>query len=210
MDDRHRRGADIFMRADAIALWLGAMSMACAAKDDATAGDTSSSTAPADSGAESSASSEGDSSTAVASSTDDGSSSSDPGSTGEESSSTADHGDTTTTEDSGSESTGAPTGPSFAEDIYPIFANSTCLGGGCHGDSPGAANLFMPDAATAYDDLVDEPALTAGFVIDRVEPGNSAASYLPMFAAAALVPAGALTNADVVAIEAWIDAGALP
>lgn len=204
-------GADMFMRAHAIALWLGAMSMACAAKDDATGGDTSSSTAPVDSGAESPTSSEGDSSTAVASSTDDGSSSGDPSSTGGESSSGGAHGDTTTSaDDSGSDSTGAPAGPSFAEDIYPIFENSTCLGGGCHGDSPGAANLFMPDAATAYDDLVDEPALTAGFVIDRVEPGNSAASYLPMFAAAALVPAGALTNGDVVAIEAWIDAGALP
>jgi hypothetical protein len=200
-------------------LGLAVLVAACAADEDpadddgaatgASESSTSADDAAADDDAPAESSSGNGTTTAAADETtaapDDGTTTDAPGTTeaGDGSSSDDSNDDDTTTDE--------PPAISFAEDIYPIIQGSTCLQGACHGSSPGAAGLYMlPDADAAYDDLVNVPSTTAGFVIDRVEPGDSANSYLPMFATAALVPNAALTPADVDLIEQWIDEGAAP
>jgi hypothetical protein len=98
---------------------------------------------------------------------------------------------------------------SFEEDIQPIF-NTNCS---CH-IAGIEAGLNLQDA---YDDLVNVPATQAD--LDRVEPGDPAASYLFLKLTDAHVGAGgeggrmplgggALPRATIDLIEDWILAGA--
>lgn len=112
--------------------------------------------------------------------------------------------------------TGDPTatgggGTGFASDVYPIIA-ANCS---CHVE--GAPNdLAMPDAQTAYGNLVDVMSPRVEKV--RVVPGDSASSYIieklttdpPQ--AGERMPRGRdpLSDADIATIAAWIDDGANP
>ncbi len=68
--------------------------------------------------------------------------------------------------------TGVPT-LSFALDVYPIIsANCSCHVNGSSG------SLAMPDAATAYDNLIGVPSANMNNDQNRVEPGDPDQSYL--------------------------------
>jgi hypothetical protein len=134
-----------------------------------------------------------------------------PGTTAVEPDTTAD--DTGSTTDEPGTTTGEPA-LGFEADVYPIImANCSCHVNGASGMLP------MPDAATAYGNLVDVPSANAVNNQDRVEPGDPDASFLwhkvngtleageggqmPLMAA----PLGA---GDLATIEQWILDGAQP
>ena len=118
-------------------------------------------------------------------------------------------GDTTVT---GGE-TGAPVGPGFAVDIWPIL-DARCS---CHKDSPGAGMLRLV-SDVAYVNLVGKPSLQAPLQI--VEPGSAQDSYLwhklndTQLEAGGYgmrMPSGGLLDpAEREQIREWIDAGAHP
>lgn len=101
--------------------------------------------------------------------------------------------------------------PSFQSDIYPVFVNTGCTAGGCHGSGQG--NLTMTSAAVAYANLVNVTSPTSGEV--RVIPGNAGGSYLVKklegtAAFGARMPLGGspLGATDLQNIKNWIDKGA--
>jgi hypothetical protein len=127
--------------------------------------------------------------------------------TGGDTGTDSDTGTGTGTESGTDSSTGGAL--SFEEDIQPIF-NTNCS---CH-IAGIEAGLNLQDA---YDDLVNVPATQAD--LDRVEPGDPAASYLFLKLTDAHVGAGgeggrmplgggALPRATIDLIEDWILAGA--
>lgn len=139
---------------------------------------------------------------------------------------TTEDGDDTTTDDppgdttDGGDTTGDPSessgeaGLSFATDVYPIISDSCS----CHvGQSAGM--LAMPDAPTAYGNLVDMPAVQAP--LDLIEPGAPDESYLWAKVNGTQDDVGGsgqamplmqmeLSAADLGVIEQWIVDGALP
>ena len=105
---------------------------------------------------------------------------------------------------------------SFATDVYPII-EANCS---CHVEG-GQGGLQMPDAATAYGNLVDVPSNNGANDDDRVEPGDPAASFLWQKVdpdhdlepgEGARMPDGApeLNPPELAIIEAWITGGAQP
>jgi hypothetical protein len=106
-----------------------------------------------------------------------------------------------------------PAMPSFETDIWPIF-ETRCGVGGCHADS---SPPLMPDAMTAYDNLVGAAAGAAA--LDLVEPLSADDSYLwhklmgtqatIMGGAGATMPfGGSLCPIEMQAVYAWINSGA--
>ena len=65
--------------------------------------------------------------------------------------------------------------PSFANDIQPIFIRR-CAIGGCHSVGSARAQLVLAPGH-AYDSLVNKPGYLNS-LIDRVEPGDAANSWL--------------------------------
>lgn len=110
--------------------------------------------------------------------------------------------------DAGGGDTDAGGGAATWTQVYAILAGSCspCHTGGASG------GLAMPNAATAYDNLVNVPSACDR---DRVEPGDSAASHLYVKLTApdcgAQMPLGRspLSEEDIATIAAWIDAGAM-
>jgi hypothetical protein len=126
--------------------------------------------------------------------------------------------DTTGTPD---DTTGAPDdttasggGLSFAADVYGPILMARCS---CHVNGV-SGGLAMPDAATAYTNLVGTPAGQAP--LDRVSAGDSEASYLfhkvngshlDVGGSGGKMPQGGMLEpAQVTTIADWIDQGALP
>jgi hypothetical protein len=116
---------------------------------------------------------------------------------------------TETTAETGTETTGGAL--SFETDVYPILM-SNC---GCH--VAGASGMLaMPNAGTAFDNLVDVPSAgDPGFI--RVAPGDSANSYLLMkltgtqtVGSSMPFGGGMLPAQDIATITMWIDEGAAP
>lgn len=119
------------------------------------------------------------------------------------------------------DSTGATAELHFTEDVWPII-DSACY---CHVSPPPAggpayeSDLSLPDPATAYAALVDQPALQIGGSLDYVEPGRSEDSYLhhkiagsfaTVGGSGTIMPPGGMSSpADLDAITQWIDGGAL-
>lgn len=165
-------------------------------------------------------------------------SSPDSGSTSDSSSagpSTSSDTGTTTSSGAGGTGTGADTVSttgdsatlSFAEDIFPVFdmtrdpvfvypGGSTYTGctdvGVCHaGERPGAM-LSMPDAATAYAQLLEQPSLSAlcdGTV--RVVPGDPDVSCLILFYEGRLRDELDWVNDEEIdLVREWIRQGAAP
>ena len=95
-----------------------------------------------------------------------------PSTTTEEPSTTTEEPSTTTEEPTTDTTTGEPA-LSFAADVYPIImANCSCHVEG------GSGMLPMPDADTAYGNLVDVPSANMTNGQDRIEPGDPDASFL--------------------------------
>jgi len=105
-------------------------------------------------------------------------------------------------------------GDGFASSIYPdiIAANCSCHVGG------GSGGLPMPDAATAYTNLVDTPSSQLN-TMSRVTPGDSQESYLfhkisdthtDVGGSGGLMPQGGpmLDQGSIDAVQSWIDSGA--
>jgi len=99
--------------------------------------------------------------------------------------------------------------PSFAGDIQPIFM-ARCAVAGCH-ITPTEANLglVLKDAPTSYAHLVSVPSLEFPGV-NRVEPEDSAASYLMFKLDAGEIPKSGpvLSQGTRDTIRYWIDPGA--
>lgn len=106
-----------------------------------------------------------------------------------------------------------PAMPSFEADIWPIMQNR-CGIMGCHANF---SDPLMPDAMTAYDNLVGIPAAVAA--LDYVEPSAPDMSYLwhkllgtqatVMGGAGSTMPLGpAPCTIELQAIYAWITTGA--
>ncbi|MEZ4449847.1 MAG: hypothetical protein R3B09_10250 [Nannocystaceae bacterium] len=125
--------------------------------------------------------------------------------------------DATTTSESTSTTTEttAAGGPSFEMDVYPNIMPMKC---GCHVDLV-SGGLAMPDAPTAYANLVGVPA--SGLpTMSRVSPGDLAGSYLDHKINATHLDVGgmgskmplgdSLTPEQLMAIEDWILGGAAP
>lgn len=123
------------------------------------------------------------------------------------------------------ESTVDPTGglpdvevanPSFANDIQPIFTRR-CAIGGCHSVNSARAEMVLT-AGHAYDSIVNKPSYLNS-VLDRVEPGDAASSWLVRMIEAdddarlhySRMPLGGqpLTNNQIATIVNWIENGAL-
>ena len=102
-----------------------------------------------------------------------------------------------------------------------------CAGGGCHLSRTGTpgSDAACPDtpagalslcARDAYDQLVGVPSVQAGRLV-RVAPQDSSRSYLlrklvgaPPLVGHTASPQNGLSRDDLLAVEAWIDTGALP
>src|SRR5687768_1737070 len=116
---------------------------------------------------------------------------------------------------------------SFASDIWPVFAEirdppfvyptgdvyegCTTIGV-CHGGQNPGANLHMPDAETAYNELLNIPSLSVlcGETI-RVVPGNPAESCLILFYEGRLRDElDWVEEAEIELVRRWISDGALP
>jgi hypothetical protein len=116
---------------------------------------------------------------------------------------------------------------SFESDIWPVFAQvrdpvfvypggtmyESCVTGGvCHGGPSPGANLRMPDAATAYEMLLDVPsnsALCADTI--RVIAGNPDESCLVLFYEGRLrEELDWVDAAEIALVRQWITEGALP
>jgi hypothetical protein len=106
-----------------------------------------------------------------------------------------------------------PAMPSFETDIWPIMQNR-CGIMGCHGD---VREPLMPDAMTAYDNMVGMPAVAAA--LDYVEPSAPDMSYLwhkmlgtqltVMGGEGGTMPFGTpACTIELQAIYAWITTGA--
>jgi hypothetical protein len=123
--------------------------------------------------------------------------------------------DTDTDTDGTTDGTTTDGALSFEADIYPSIIGASCS---CHIPDP-KAGLHMPDAMTAYDNLVGVAAVQAGG-LQRVNPGMPGESYLinklegthldvggvgnPM------PPGGPLSADKVTLIKDWIAEGAMP
>lgn len=116
---------------------------------------------------------------------------------------------------------------SFARDIWPVYERirdpvfvypgagsyeSCAVAGVCHGGESPGAGLRMPDAETAYDDLVGVPsrsALCDGTL--RVVPGDPESSCLVLFYRGRLMEElDWVGQAEIDLMVEWILAGALP
>ncbi|MCX4247218.1 hypothetical protein [Paraliomyxa miuraensis] len=134
-----------------------------------------------------------------------------PGTTTEEPTSTTEEPTSTTEEPT---STTEEPALSFEMDVYPIIdANCSCHVGG------GPGMLQMPDAATAYGNLVDVPSANMANDQDRIEPGDPDASFLwhkindtqgPGEGGPMPAMAPPLAQVDLDLIEQWILDGAQP
>jgi hypothetical protein len=116
---------------------------------------------------------------------------------------------TETTTETDTETTGDAL--SFEADVYPIIM-ANC---GCH-VAGGSGMLMMPNAATAYDNLVDVPSAGDPNFI-RIAPGDSANSYVlkkltgtQTVGSSMPFGGGMLPAQDIATITAWIDEGAAP
>lgn len=150
---------------------------------------------------------------------------------------TSETGETMDTEDAGSESesesSGDPSetesesdsdttdsdttegGVSFAGSIYPDIITASCS---CH-IGGGSGGLAMPDADTAYSNLVSVAA-SQNPDLNRVEPGSAASSYLINKLEGTQTDAGgsgqqmplggSLDQGSIDAIAEWINSGANP
>jgi hypothetical protein len=116
---------------------------------------------------------------------------------------------------------------SFARDIWPVFdkirdpvfiyrgmgSYEGCTATGvCHGGEDPGAELYMPDAPTAYDDLLNVPALSnlCGDSL-RVIPGNPDESCLILFYVGRLKDdLQWVDEAEVDLVRRWIAEGAEP
>ena len=123
--------------------------------------------------------------------------------------------DTDTDTDGTTDGTTTDGGLSFEADIYPGIIGASCS---CHIPDP-KAGLHMPDAATAYSNLVGVNATQAGG-LQRVNPGMPGMSYLvnklegthldvggvgnPM------PPGGPLSADKIMMVKDWIAEGANP
>jgi hypothetical protein len=122
------------------------------------------------------------------------------------------------------ESTVDPTGglpdvevanPSFANDIQPIFTRR-CAIGGCHTVASHRAEMVL-SPGHAYDSLVNKPSFLNP-VMDRVEPGDAASSWLALMIGPdenarlhySRMPLGGqpLTDNQIATIVNWIENGA--
>ncbi len=91
--------------------------------------------------------------------------------------------------------------------------NGQCAVSGCHDSGAKSANLDL-SAGNAHGNLVNVPAVLSGSGLKRVEPGNSAQSFLIKVLDGSdptQMPIGrpALDAATIDKIKAWIDAGAM-
>ncbi len=111
------------------------------------------------------------------------------------------------TGDTGSETAGPGPDATFTDDIYPNIISANCS---CHigGDSGG---LSMPDAATAYTNLVSAPSSQSD--LNRVEPGDPMNSYLIHKLRGTQADVGSgdqmplgdmLSEEDIASVESWI------
>ncbi len=109
-----------------------------------------------------------------------------------------------------------PAPPTLAELQATIFG-PRCGVGGCHGSvTPQEGLDLSSESATAASALgVTAGQTFNGSAVQRVQPGNASASYLylkvagtPGIQGTAMPQAGALTQAEIDSIGAWIDAGA--
>jgi hypothetical protein len=116
---------------------------------------------------------------------------------------------------------------SFARDIWPVFdatrdpvfvyrgmgSYEGCTTTGvCHGGEQPGADLHMPDAQTAYDELLNVPAVSilCGDTT-RVIPGNPDDSCLILFYVGRLKDdLEWVDEAEVDLVRRWIAEGALP
>lgn len=120
-----------------------------------------------------------------------------------------------------------PEALSFAVDIWPMFDEirdppfvyptgdiyeGCTTSGVCHGGQNPGADLHMPDAATAYDDLLNVPSVSR--LCDetvRVVPGSPAESCLVMFYEGRLRDElDWVGDAEIDLVRRWIADGALP
>jgi hypothetical protein len=96
--------------------------------------------------------------------------------------------------------------PSFAKDVWPVFAGS-CATTACHADAYSAAGsvIHMPNAATTHAGLVNMPSFRSGLF--RVKPNQYQASYLWQLVYSGSMPRGAAQlSADKLSIiRNWIE-----
>lgn len=109
-----------------------------------------------------------------------------------------------------------PGGVSFADDIQPIFT-ANCTFSNCHDAvDPQLGQSLAP--GRAYASIVNVRSVEAP-ALDRVEPGDPAASYLVHkiegtqgsvggFGGRMPLGGGALPGAEIQLIRAWVEAGA--
>lgn len=138
------------------------------------------------------------------------------GGTGTTAASTTAASTTAATDGSSTAPTTGEAGPSFAVDVFPLFAQACS----CHTMMIGQPTTFFmgSDAATAHAAMVDKPSSQSA--LDFVEPGDSASSYL-YHKLAGTYPSvggggdpmplgGKFGDAELATVAAWIDAGAAP
>lgn len=104
--------------------------------------------------------------------------------------------------------------PAFAADVNSIFVTRGCTAGSCHGGGAGGLTLSSTPA-TSYANLVGVSAMAEPTLL-RVEAGDAQNSYLVIKlegrqSSGGRMPlgGGALSTAEIAAIRAWIDAGAV-
>ncbi|MEC7525840.1 MAG: hypothetical protein VYE22_38520 [Myxococcota bacterium] len=106
----------------------------------------------------------------------------------------------------------AASGPTYGEDIHPLFVDSGCTTAACHGSplpelSPDGAGLllYLGSAEVAWLEL-QRASLTTGrrFVV----PGAPEESELYLHAQDTNLPAGVLSPDGLALIEAWLEGGA--
>jgi hypothetical protein len=116
----------------------------------------------------------------------------------------------------GDDDGGAASGPPKLSDVYKDILGRNCSGPLCHSSAVGG-NLVMSSPATAYDNLVGQPAAgdkCGDSGLTRVVPGDAEASllYLKLTNTAdcgdAMPVTGPLESAQIDEIKAWIEAGA--
>jgi hypothetical protein len=97
--------------------------------------------------------------------------------------------------------------PTFANVYDLVLVQSCAIGGSCHAADPGAGDLNLSDAETAYDSLVDGVRVSPGdasgsTVIVRINSGLNHAQHMP--------PGQLLGEPELCMIERWIAEGADP
>ncbi len=96
-------------------------------------------------------------------------------------------------------------GPTTFTFIQEEVFNKSCALAGCHGDFFMQGGLALTEG-NAYDNIVGVKA--SGSELNRIEPGNSAESYLIQKINTDMPPTGLLAKSLRDSIAAWVDRGA--